>query len=176
VTPYYDEDGITIYHGDCREILPCLALTPGAIVTDPPYGIDYDPMSLRTLTHGSCQNHSKIRGDGGPFDPQHLLAFDCPMILWGGNNYAARLPASNAWIVWDKRDGREPDAFIGDAELAWSNLTGGVRIVRYPWASADQRCVDGRWHGTQKPVAVMRWCIDRISWVTGPAKRRNWGG
>jgi len=39
MTPYYDEDGITIYHGDCREVLPAgLGLDVAAIVTDPPYG------------------------------------------------------------------------------------------------------------------------------------------
>lgn len=38
MTPYYDDpkSGITIYHGDCREILPRVA--GGAIITDPPYG------------------------------------------------------------------------------------------------------------------------------------------
>lgn len=36
MTPYYDEGGITIYCGDCREILPELAFD--AVVTDPPYG------------------------------------------------------------------------------------------------------------------------------------------
>jgi site-specific DNA-methyltransferase (adenine-specific) len=43
VKPYYDHGGITIYHGDCREILPTLALGADAMVfTDPPYGVDYD--------------------------------------------------------------------------------------------------------------------------------------
>lgn len=36
-TPYYDEDGITIYHGDCAELLP--SLTGDAVITDPPYGV-----------------------------------------------------------------------------------------------------------------------------------------
>ncbi len=36
--PYYDEDGISIYHGDCREILPSLR-DVDLIVTDPPYGL-----------------------------------------------------------------------------------------------------------------------------------------
>ena len=39
--PYYDEDGITIYHGDCREVLP--SLSAEAVVTDPPYGIADTP-------------------------------------------------------------------------------------------------------------------------------------
>src|SRR5579872_2530952 len=33
MTPYYEEDGITIYHGDCREVLPHIEAE--AIVTDP---------------------------------------------------------------------------------------------------------------------------------------------
>jgi site-specific DNA-methyltransferase (adenine-specific) len=37
VTPYYEEDGITIYHGDCRDVLPALAVRVDAVVTDPPF-------------------------------------------------------------------------------------------------------------------------------------------
>lgn len=35
--PYYEQDGITIYHGDCREVLTELAAD--ALITDPPYGV-----------------------------------------------------------------------------------------------------------------------------------------
>ena len=39
MTPYYDHDGITIYHGDCREVLPTLADSSiDMVLTDPPYG------------------------------------------------------------------------------------------------------------------------------------------
>jgi 23S rRNA G2445 N2-methylase RlmL len=37
--PYYDSDGITIYHGDCRDVLP--SIQSGSLVTDPPYGIKW---------------------------------------------------------------------------------------------------------------------------------------
>jgi site-specific DNA-methyltransferase (adenine-specific) len=39
VKPYYDEDGITIYHGDCRDVLPHVSHVD-LVLTDPPYGID----------------------------------------------------------------------------------------------------------------------------------------
>jgi len=39
-TPYYDCDGITIYHGDCREILPYLPKVD-LVLTDPPYNIGF---------------------------------------------------------------------------------------------------------------------------------------
>jgi len=38
VKPYYEQDGITIYHGDCREVLPTLAVGAHVVITDPPYG------------------------------------------------------------------------------------------------------------------------------------------
>jgi DNA modification methylase len=40
MTPYYEQDGITIYHGDCREVLPSVWFGVDAVVTDPPYGIN----------------------------------------------------------------------------------------------------------------------------------------
>jgi DNA modification methylase len=40
VKPYYEQDGITIYHGDCREILP--SLRADVVLTDLPYGIGLD--------------------------------------------------------------------------------------------------------------------------------------
>ncbi len=43
MTPYYSEDGVTIYHGDCREILPSLELQAEntVTVTDPPYNLGF---------------------------------------------------------------------------------------------------------------------------------------
>ena len=35
--PYYEKDGITIYHGDCLEVLPALREQVDAVITDPPY-------------------------------------------------------------------------------------------------------------------------------------------
>jgi site-specific DNA-methyltransferase (adenine-specific) len=39
VKPYYEEAGITIFHGDCREVLP--TIEADVVVTDPPYGLDF---------------------------------------------------------------------------------------------------------------------------------------
>ena len=40
--PYYEQDGITIYHGDCRDILPTLETgSIDLVLTDPPYGVAY---------------------------------------------------------------------------------------------------------------------------------------
>ena len=50
--PYYDEDGITIYHGDALEIMPALPIrTVNAVVTDPPYIIG-------AVSHGHMESKS----------------------------------------------------------------------------------------------------------------------
>ena len=47
-TPYYEHAGITIYHGDCRDILP--HVTADVVVTDPPYGVGYEYASYEDTT------------------------------------------------------------------------------------------------------------------------------
>lgn len=53
MTPYYEHDGITIYHGDCRQILPAVAREScDLILADPPYGdtsLDWDVRDLAWL-------------------------------------------------------------------------------------------------------------------------------
>ncbi len=45
MNPYYSEDGITIWHGDCRAILPMLP-EADLVLTDPPYGVELDYASF----------------------------------------------------------------------------------------------------------------------------------
>ena len=53
MTPYYDEDGITIYHGDCLEHLDVWAglAEPAVMVTDPPYGIGWSTHGISRTSH-----------------------------------------------------------------------------------------------------------------------------
>lgn len=36
--PYWQDDGIALYHGDCRTVLPALGVTADLVLADPPYG------------------------------------------------------------------------------------------------------------------------------------------
>jgi site-specific DNA-methyltransferase (adenine-specific) len=44
--PYYEDDAVTIYHGDCRDVLVGLDCAPEAVITDPPFAI-----SVKGSTH-----------------------------------------------------------------------------------------------------------------------------
>ena len=59
-----------------------------------------------------------------------VIALGVPrIVMWGGNYYAARLPNSTGWLVWDK----ENSGNFADAELAWTNSKGAVRVLRHQW-------------------------------------------
>lgn len=173
MTPYYDEDGITIYHGDCMEIAPTLSC--GAVVSDVPYGINYNTDSRRfsrrsspyweNIDSSQCANSPRVAGDTSPFDPAPWIAG--PAILWGANHYASRLPDSGGWLVWDKRLGAEEMAEKGwplsEAELAWTNVRGSIRVFRNLWSGLLRSSEKGEYfHPTQKPIALMEWCLQFI--------------
>lgn len=167
--PYYEQDGITIYHGDNRDILP--ALEPDSVdlvLTDPPYGInhptDYMMRGRARETpiwrNPSCNNYPAVFGDDQSFDPTPWLQWPC--ILWGANYYADKLPPKSGWLVWDKERSDELDQ--ATCELAWSNFVKGVRRFRYLWDGFRRKGSESFLHPTQKPVALMQWCL-RLRWT-----------
>ena len=157
--PYYEQDGITIFHGDCRELLPDLDDSLG-VVTDPPYGISYRHGARAGGVRFGMDGVS-IAGDDQPFDPSPLLRFKGGLVLWGANHYASRLPDSRGWLVWDKRDGG-PEMDQSDVELAWTNVLTVARKFTRRWSGAvrgSREQAEGRLHTNQKPVALMGWCL-----------------
>ena len=42
--PYYEDDLVTLYHGECQTVLAQIDVLPDLVLTDPPYGMDYKPM------------------------------------------------------------------------------------------------------------------------------------
>ena len=161
MTPYYDEAGITIYHGDCREVAPSLAPVD-LVLTDPPYGINHKT-NYATAGRGAlakCSDYPAVHGDDRPFDPEWLLSVGRGRILWGGNYYANRPENVSGWLVWDKE---RPDTLDqATCELAWTDCVKGVRRFRHLWNGmlrASERERGSLVHPTQKPVALMKWCM-----------------
>lgn len=153
--PYYKESGITIYHGDSREVMPLCEV--GLIVTDPPYGIDFDTDYTR-FTGGLVPGttHKEVHGDIKEFDPKFLFHVGGRQVIWGANCFSNRLPRGS-WLVWDKRF-KNGSAFLADAEVAWMS---GENYGVYIYSVTQQGFVRPEKidHPTQKPVAVMEWCI-----------------
>lgn len=191
-------ENVTLYLGDCRDILPALA-RPAAVISDPPYGQRQNTNvvhkgGVRAVTPPRCGSRAlanaeaaaagrapasasgigttwpaEIAGDGKPFDPSHLLGLADIVLLWGEHRFGHRLPPGTT-LVWDKvPTGKVRDQ--GDGETAWLNVhpPRPLRIKRLLW---DGVCVGDearhevtagqkRVHPTQKPEAIMAWCIEQ---------------
>ena len=176
VKPYYldEKAGIAIILGDCLDILPLLG-SVDLVLTDPPWGNDTD-CNYRRFTQrptawwkntdrSTIPEHVDIKGDTEEFDPRPWIGGKA--ILWGANHYTRHLPHSGGWLIWDKRIGAEDLAQKGwplsEAELAWSNILGATRVFRNLWSGLLRSSERGEfYHPTQKPVALMRWCIELV--------------
>lgn len=153
-------EGIELWLGDCREVLPTLGRVD-AIVTDPPYGIN--------------ENASKVASRGKLAAPKDYGDFDWDkeppapwliamirdisrhQIIFGGNYFD--LPPSSCWLVWDKKNGSNDFA---DCELAWTNLPKAVRRIEWLWNGMIRKGSDVREHPTQKPLGVMSWALEQL--------------
>ena len=110
--PYYQDEWVTIYHGDCREILPQLPKVD-LVLTDPPYGItkaEWDVVPS-TETFGKLFNISERQ------------------IIFGG--HFMDLPSKDGWIIWDKmpflKNGNQ-------AELLWTSFLKKNIIIDFRYA------------------------------------------
>jgi len=167
---FYEEEGIVLHHGDWRDIDPKL-LCAGALLTDPPYG----------LKEAAGKNKSRNKPFGSPTqlgkrivyakdygdddwdheppsieDIEHLRALAPYQIIWGGNYF--HLPPSKCWLVWDKVNSGD----FADCELAWTNLNKAVRKFTWMWNGMLKEQPEVRVHPTQKPRALLSWCLTQL--------------
>lgn len=142
----------TLHLGDCRDILPTLGKVD-AVVTDPPYGIADVWKGGGGHGWGAARQQAIVRNDWDSETPDQktlwaILDAASQQIIWGGNYFP--LPVSRCWLVWNKP---ERGFSLAEAELAWTNFDSVVRVWDGP------RSEPGRVHPTQKPVALMAWCV-----------------
>ena len=154
-------DSVTLYLGDCREILPTLGKAH-AVVTDPPYGIG--EAAGKNASRGNMAV-AKDYGDDGwddqPVDPALMALVRAAgrwNIIFGGNYYDC--PPASCWLVWDKENGSNDFA---DCELAWTNLPKAVRRIKFMWNGVLRKNGEPRGdHPTQKPIGVMEWALQQL--------------
>lgn len=95
--PYYEHKGITIYHGDCRELLPDIDKVD-LVLTDPPYGIDYQS-AWRT---DKTQWKDKIHGDKEFPLWIFEIKYEVAMFVWMRWDQLPIVPLPRSFIVWNK--------------------------------------------------------------------------
>ena len=170
---YYEDDFVTLIHGDCREMLAALPRAD-LLLTDPPYGMNLETRRASKRVAGKSaviagqakwsKDSPPVIGDDEPFDPSHLLGTAKHHVIFGGNWFSSRLPDASCWLVWDKlRLGTvTPKWNTAQAELAWTDFGCGVRVFSHLWAGYKRDSEIGEhYHPTQKPVALFQWILDR---------------
>ena len=150
-----------LYEGDCLEIMPQIGKVD-AVVTDPPYGIfkkssgDGKMFGKDTIySHDTKAAGWDQKPNAGVFD---MITTMPRWVIWGGNYLCDMIGPSAGTFIWYKRTGGNSYA---DAEIAWTNATGTSRLFDHQWCGAFKDSERGlrAVHPTQKPVALMRWCL-----------------
>lgn len=158
IAPYYDRDGITIYHGDCREVDAWLSAD--VMLTDPPYGMAFVSSWTTRRRPVAGDRDERVRDDA--------------LRLWGGKPAAvfgtwrvARPPETRQVITWFKAS---VGPGMGDLSLPWGCATEEIYILGDGWhgerrsnliTTSEQR---GNPHGaaallghpTPKPTELMQ--------------------
>lgn len=148
--PYYDEEGITLYCADAKDILHELGTDVADLVlTDPPYGLNE---KMQGGTWGKKYSSGGMQDWDYKISPMMLALISAAgkhLIFWGGNYYS--LPPSRCWLIWIK----PPLPTLSDVELAWTNLDAPAKSFFHPR-------IEHNGHPTSKPVKLMEFCILQV--------------
>lgn len=166
--PYFQENGVTIYCGDCCEILPELGRLQ-VVVTDPPYGISD---AARTGERGGQRD----AGDNTYHKPSEwdkeltLPDLDAGVIAWFGHwrkreTVAAKYGHIAAEIVWakDVHTGPPGPIVASQDERVW--IFGKFKPLKFETSVWRERVIPtwGRKrHKNEKPLALMRRLVGLI--------------
>ncbi len=158
IEPYYQSDDgrVKLFCGDCLQVMR--ELPEGcvdAVIADPPYGIadvwkggsscGWGVASLATPK----RNEWDVKPSAEVF--AHIHRIGKQVVIWGGNYF--ELPISRGWLVWNKP---ERGFTLSEAELAWTSRDMPMRVFDCHRSDPDRE------HPTQKPLALMEWCLDQM--------------
>ncbi len=156
--PYYEDEAVTIYHGDCRQIWPLLEAD--LLLTDPPYGISH------SSHYGASWQDSIIAGDINTSVRDDILA------LWEGPAFVfgtwrtARPRNTRHVLIWDKG----PAFGMGDLSFPWKASFEEIYVLGDGFVGRRDESVlrghivvswesKGRTHPHEKPVSLCAYLI-----------------
>jgi DNA modification methylase len=175
--PYYEHAGITIYHGDCREILPQLPKVD-AVITDPPYGVGLSAKRAKQRGGGVS-----VRVGSYSFDdnPEYIAEVVVPVIaacISRARRVALTPGTRNAW-TYPKPDDMgcfysaagtgmgkwgftcsQPILFYGSDPYLENSLGSRANSCGQTYPN-DANDVE---HPCAKPIAMMLWLVNRASY------------
>lgn len=181
-TPYYDQDGITIYHADCRDILPLLEpASVDLVLTDPPYGVAYSTGRRAADIRSSTRLAYDLATSPLLNDTAHQIApllNDTAHVYWfaAPSRLDVQMPIVRSMgveivntIAWDKGN-----CTAGDLEATYGKQWEAIifaRKKRVPLQGARDRDVvriskgstADYHHPTQKPLDLIRFLIGKHS-------------
>jgi site-specific DNA-methyltransferase (adenine-specific) len=168
--PYYQDEWVTLYHGDCLEITEWL--NADVLVTDPPYGQNYKS----NMNRGNRTNwHDVINGDA------NAELRDKSLELWGdekaglvfGTWKVEKPQQTKQTVIWDKT----PCGFMGDLSIPFGSAHEEIYCIgKTGWTgtreasiinvqmlmSGDSNRPD---HPTPKPIGLMEKLISKTTGV-----------
>lgn len=158
---------IVMINADCQAVMAEIKDREiDLVLTDPPYGIGIDGGIgggvLAKKSHFEKMGWDKSSPQKMIFDK--IFTISKNQIIFGANHFISKIPFdSSCWIVWDKDNGENDFA---DCELAYSSFKTAVRKFKWRWQGMLQQNMankDEKIHPTQKPVALMSWCLNNYS-------------
>jgi site-specific DNA-methyltransferase (adenine-specific) len=159
IAPYYDDGQITIYHGDCRDVLPVASYS--AVVTDAPYGVGIDYASF----DDTSENVAELARDVSPYllSATRAAVFSGvpQMWMWPQPKWVlcwSYAPTTNQFSPWGYAQWQPVLVYGSDPYLA-KGL--GPRPTVYTNTNTPDR--RGNTHPCPKPIEVMRWVVGRVT-------------
>ena len=142
-------EGITLYLGDCRDVLPTLGKVD-AVVTDPPFGVG----NFVQIT-GNLRGDEVTWNDAPPMREvfNELRRISSFRIIWGAN-YFNCFEENGGAIVWFK-DQTIPN--FSKVDIASSSHLKKTEVVNIPWSG--NRSTKQSNHPCERPVDLYKWCI-----------------
>lgn len=165
MTVYYQDDFVTLYHGDC--LAETAWVDADVLVTDPPYGIDYQSGSRRSNLKASILNDK----DTSVRDGVLSLWGDKPALVFGSWKIP-RPEGTHTRLVWDTKGALG----VGDLSVPWKPSDQEIYVIGkgfegprtsnvLSYAPVQSMAKNGRMHPHQKPIPLMQELIGKTKGV-----------